>query len=205
MKKLILFLFFFLLFLNATEAYSSSSFIEQMKDLCLNTEATHCSSELYSIGQENEDAVVYIKQPEFIFDKYCVELENKHELSSRVYTLNSYIYVGRSINGTCSDYIRYTQDHHGKSLYIDANALDFIFSIKDVFHKNKLRSKCLNKSGDFYNNIDIYGVNIYPSIVDGKLKYEISITQTGDDVLYSMYFDSTTHAEECERERGRKP
>ncbi|MBB1439598.1 hypothetical protein H5202_13130 [Shewanella sp. SG41-4] len=205
MKNVILFLIFFPSFLNATEADSSNSFIEQMKGLCLNTEATHCSSELYNIGQVNEDAVVYIKQPEFIFDKYCVELENKHELSSRVYTLNSYIYVGRSINGTCSDYIRYTQEHDGKSLYIDANALDFIFSIKDVFHKNKLRSKCLNKSDVFYKNIDIYGVNIYPSIVDAKLKYEISISQTGDDVLFTMYFDSTTKVEECEGVRGQKP
>ena len=205
MKNLILFLIFFPFFLNATEAYTGRVFIEQVKGLCLNTEVTNCSSELYLIGQENEGAVIYIKQPEFIFDKYCVELENKHELSSRVYTLNSYIYVGRSINGTCSDYIRYTQDHDGKSLYIDANALDFIFSIKDVFHKNKLRSKCLNKSDDFYRNIDVSGVNIYSSIIDGKLKYEISITQTGDDVLFNIYFDSTTNVEECEGVRGQKP
>jgi hypothetical protein len=204
-RMFIFFLFFISLHLNAVETEGSRSFIERMKEICSNAEAFQCSSEMHNIGKVDEEAIVYIKEPEFIFDKYCVEFENRHELSAGIYSLNTYTYVGRHTNGICSDYINYTQQHDGKSLYIDSSALDFIFSIKDAFNKKNIRSHCLNKSDAFYISIDIFGLNTYQSTVDGGLKYEVSINRRDDDVLYLIYFDSTKKVEECEGERGRKP
>jgi hypothetical protein len=204
-RNFIFFLLFPPLYLSAVETESNRSFIERMKTVCSNTEAFQCSSEMHNMGQMNEEVIVYMKEPEFVFDKYCVEYENRHELSAGIYVLNTYTYVGRNTNGICSDYINYTQQHNGKSLYIDSRSLDFIFSIKDSFNKNNIMSHCLNKNDDFYKSIDVFGINTYQSTVDGALKYEVSINRRDDDVLYLIYFDSTKKIEECEGERGQKP
>lgn len=55
----------------------------------------------------------------------------------------------------------------------------------------------------FVLHINVFGVYVYKSSVDGVSKYEVKLSE--GDVLYSIYFDSAMEFEECEGERGLKP
>ena len=179
------YILFAILFLSslvtAVEMNDRNPLLESVNELCMKKDAFKCD-----VGDLTEN-VVYVEEPELVFDNYCIKFESRHEILERKYILSRYAHVGRSDASNCSDYMGYSHGGDDEDFYVDAKVLGFVFLLHNNILQGVFRRHCLNKADTFYDDVNIFGVYVYKSSVDGLNKYEVKLSV--GDVVYSVYFD----------------